>query len=251
MKKAIVCFLLAGIFVLSTHAQNAAITWNSGGVGGITGDSDIYSGPGTLFGTASPYLLQNGGASASLALNNGDIVYGDSFSSFTTGGGLSSYSTGMGSPNTSDANYNTLLSGAVDTSLGQGGNFTFGGLTPGSTYEIELWAEDTHNLGYRQWENFYVGSGTSETPAVTYPSDGSDNTYSLNSYNGPNGNWITGTFVANATTEELSMYTWSSGSGDQQGQVNLMMVWTVPEPSTLALLAGGGLLTLLRLRRRS
>jgi PEP-CTERM motif len=252
MKRTTLYFSLAALFALNIHAQNAVITWNSGGVGGITGDSDIYSGQGTLLGTASPYLLQNGGAGASLTLANGDIVYGDSFSSFTTGGGLGNYSTSMGNPNTADSNYNLLLEGAVDTGLAEGGNLTFGGLTFGNTYVVELWAEDLQDLGYRQWENFYVGSTGNQSSAVTFPSDGSDNTYSLNDYNGPNGNWITGTFVANATTEEISLNTYSSVNADRQGQVNLVMVWTVPEPSTLALMAaGGGALMLLRARRRS
>lgn len=248
MKRVIICLSLVGLFAVSTHAQNAQITWQS--VQYITGDSDLYSGPGTLFGTASPYLLQNGGAGASLTLNNGDTIYGDDFASFTLPSYMNNYSTSMGSPNTSDANYNSLLEGAVDTGKGQGGNFAFGGLNPGNSYVVEVWTEDTANLGYRQWENLYeVTYGDSgSSGALTYPSDGSHNTYSNGS--GPNGNYAIGTFVASASTEQINLETWSNTGGDQQGQVNLLMVWQVPEPSTVALIIGGGLL-LLSYRRRA
>ncbi|HEV2330051.1 MAG TPA: PEP-CTERM sorting domain-containing protein [Verrucomicrobiae bacterium] len=241
MKKIILSSSLIGVFALSAFAQNSQITWSS--VQNISGDSDIST-MGTLFGTWSPYLANTGGG----PITAGGVTFvandlpGFSIPSYFTG-----QYTGFGNPGTADANYNTLLQGAQFSNNGTGGTFSWGGLNPGDTYQVEIWVEDTRNIGNRRWENVYENSygdaGTSA--ALTFPADGT-----------AVGQYDTGTFVANsAGTETLNFETWCSVSGNQCAQVNLFQVrdltTPVPEPSTLALMAGSGAMMLLRLRRRS
>lgn len=240
MKKTILFSSLIGAIALSAYAQNSQITWSS--VQNISGDSDIST-MGTLFGTWSPYIEANGGSGSITA--NGVMFTGNDLPDFSIPSYFNGQYTGFGNPGTADANYNTLLQGAQFSNNGTGGTFSWGGLNPGDTYQVEIWVEDTRNIGNRRWENVYENtygdSGTSS--AVTFPADGS----SLGQYD-------IGTFVANsAGTETLNFETWCSVSGNQCAQVNLFQVrdltTPVPEPTTLALL-GSGALMLLGFRRR-
>ena len=242
MKKTILYLSLIGAYALNTYAQSSQITWSS--VQYISGDSDVST-AGTLFGTWSPYLENTGGGPVTV---NGVTFAANDLPDFSVPSYFTSTYTGFGSPGTSDANYNTLLGGAQFTPNGTGGTFSFGGLTAGDTYQVELWVEDTRNIGNRRWENLYENSygdsGTSQ--ALTFPADGSSP---------DDGQYDTGTFVANSTgTETIDFGTWCSVGGNQCAQVNLFQVRDItpaPEPSTLALMASSGALMLLRFRRRS
>jgi hypothetical protein len=242
MKKTILFSSLIGAFALNTYGQSSQITWGS--VQNISGDSDIST-AGTLFGTWSPYL-QNAGIS-SMTTANGVTFVGNDLPDFSIPSYFGGQYTGFGNPGTADANYNTLLTGAQFSNNGTGGTFSWGGLNPGDTYQVEIWVEDTRNIGNRRWENVYENTygdaGTSA--AISFPADGT----SLGQYD-------IGTFVANsAGTETLNFETWCSVGGNQCAQVNLFQVrdltTPVPEPTTLALMAGSGAMMLLRLRRRS
>lgn len=243
MKKTIYCFSLMGFFALNSHAQNAQIMWSSPQY--ISGTSDVST-AGTLFGTWSPYLENTGGSG--IAVNGVTFVAND-LPDFSVPSYFTSTYTGFGSPGTSDSNYNTLLEGSQFSANGTGGTFSFGGLTAGDSYQVELWVEDTRNIGNRRWENLYENtygdSGTSA--AITFPADGSSPDV---------GQYEIGTFLANSTgTETINFETWSSVGGNQCAQVNLFQVRDitapVPEPSTLALMAGGGIMMLLGFRRRA
>lgn len=239
MKKLILCGTCAA---LTSAASAASITWQS--VQYVSGPSDVNT-QGSLVGTWSPYLQQTSGGPLTV---NGVTFLGDDLISLTTPSWFSGQYTGFGSPGTTDSNYNSLLSGAQYGSNGDGTYFSFGGLTVGDTYLVQIWAEDTRSIGNRRWENFYAddaGYPADGSGAVTYPADGSS----------PNlGQYVIGTFVANATSEQIDEETWSSSSGQQSGQVNLFQLrdvtTSVPEPSTLALL-GGGAMVLWRHRRRA
>ncbi|HEV2438031.1 MAG TPA: PEP-CTERM sorting domain-containing protein [Verrucomicrobiae bacterium] len=240
MKKFILCSSIIGVVAFAAHAQNAQITWQS--VQYVSGASDVST-LGTYFGSWSPYIQQHAGA---LAVN-GVTFQGNDLPGFTIDSWFTSQYDGFGNPGTTDANYNTLLQGAQFSNNGTGGSFSWGGLTPGDTYQVQLWAEDTRNIGNRRWENAYeVSYGDSGTsPAITFPADGSSPDL---------GQYGIGTFVANASgTETISFETWCSVGGNQCAQVNLFQVrdlTAVPEPSTLAGLAAGGLMALLGFRRR-
>jgi hypothetical protein len=236
MKKLILCVPIAGLATL-THAAN--INWQS--VQNVSGPSDVST-AGTLVGTWAPYLQQNSG---SLTVNGVTFV-GNDLTAFSTPSWFSGQYTGFGSPNTSDASYNSLLSGAQYGNNGAGTYFGFGGLTIGDTYQVEIWAEDTRSIGNRRWENFYaddVGYPADGSGAVSYPADGTSSV----------GQYVIGTFTATSATEQIDEETWSSSSGQQSGQVNLFQirdVTTVPEPSTLALMTGSGAMLLWAIRRR-
>jgi hypothetical protein len=242
MKKTILCLSLISLLALNTYAQSSQITWSSAQY--ISGDSDIST-MGSLFGTWSPYLENTGGSGITA---NGVTFVANDLPDFSVASYFTATYTGFGSPGTSDSNYNTLLEGAQFSDNGTGGTFSFGGLTAGNTYQVELWVEDTRNIGNRRWENLYENnygdSGTSS--ALTFPGDGSSPDL---------GQYDIGTFVANSTgTETINFETWCSVSGNQCAQVNLFQVrdlTPVPEPTTLALLAGGGAMMLFRFRRRS
>lgn len=241
MNKTILSLSLVGLIVLSSQAQNAQINWSS--VQYISGASDVST-MGTLFGTWSPYLENTGGTGMTV---NGVTFVANDLPDFSVPSYFTSTYAGFGDPGTADSNYNTLLQGAQFSDNGTGGTFSFGGLNPGDTYQVELWVEDTRNIGNRRWENLYENSygdaGTSG--ALTFPADGSSPDM---------GQYDIGTFVAGtAGTETINFETWCSVGGNQCAQVNLMQVrdlTTVPEPSTLALLAGSAL-TLLGFRRRA
>lgn len=240
MKKTIFFCSLIGAFALNTFAQSQ-ITWSS--VQYVSGDSDVST-MGTLFGTWSPYL-QNGGGPVTV---NGVTFVANNLPDFSIPSYFSGNYTGFGNPGTSDSNYNTLLEGAQFSNNGTGGTFSFGGLNPGDTYQVELWVEDTRNIGNRRWENLYENSyGDSGTSAaLTFPADGSSPDL---------GQYDIGTFVATSSaTETINFETWCSAGGNQCAQVNLFQVRDLtpaPEPSTLALMAGSGTLMLFRFRRRS
>lgn len=241
MKKLIVYYSILAVAACAAHAQNGQITWQP--VQYVSGASDVST-AGTYFGSWSPYIQQHAGA----LTVNGVTFQGNDLPAFTIDSWFMNQYDGFGDPGTADATYNTLLQGAQFSNNGTGGSFTWGGLTPGDTYQVQLWAEDTRNIGNRRWENAfevtYGDSGTS--PAITFPADGSSPDL---------GQYDIGTFVAGASgTQTINFETWCSVSGNQCAQVNLFQVrdlTTVPEPSSLAFLAGGGLMMLLGFRRRA
>jgi hypothetical protein len=146
---------------------------------------------------------------------------------------------GFGNPNTSDANYNALLQYATFANETPN-SFTWGGMTPGDTYLVELWVNDGRNIGQARSETFVGGSGTSAS--VLYGSDGS----------GP-GQYVIGDFVADSTgTETISIDAASSGA-NPDAQLNLFQVrdvTAVPEPTTLACLAAGAGVMFRGIRRK-
>ena len=168
MKKTILFSSLIGAFALTANAQNSQIAWSS--VQNISGDSDIST-MGSLFGTWSPYLANTGGGpitAGGVTFTANDLP-GFSIPSYFTG-----QYTGFGNPGTADANYNTLLQGAQFSNNGTGGTFSWGGLNPGDTYQVEIWVEDTRNIGNRRWENVYENSygDAGTTSALSFPADG-------------------------------------------------------------------------------
>ena len=234
MKRIIFCLSIASL--LATNSNAGSVTWQS--VQTISGASDVST-LGTYFGSWAPY-------GSALAVN-GVTFQPNDLPGYTRDSFFNNTGSSFGSPGTADANYNTLLGSAVFSDTGTGAgfsgsglSFTWGGMTPGDTYEVQLWVEDMNNTGVRRWENIFGDEGAHGSAGMNYPSDGTG----LGSY-------VIGTFVASPTgTQTLNLETWSTVGGQNYGQVNLFQVrdlTVVPEPSTLAFLAGG--LVLLGFRR--
>ena len=210
----------------------AVINWGS--PLGISGDSDVST-SGTLF------------AAANFASASNTTVNGVTFNAFPiTGGGTSATvgnisvqglvgsgtgfipatltPTNINTWATLSASYKNLLAPTLrQAGLGNSLQFTISNLTVGGTYAVQYWVNDS------RWTNpsgITVNVGT----AVLTPNTGS--------INGGVGQWVTGTFTADATTQTFS----ASPATLTTTYANAMQVrlLAVPEPSTWAM-AGVGI----------
>jgi len=200
----LVCACSAGGFIATVKAQ-PAVTWQTPVT--ISGASDV-SASGIYFGSWAP---QDGSA-------NNYPVNGVTFQGFSDLPGLTPGSTldngynGFGSPNTSDANYNTLLQYARFSNEGTTpATFSWSGMTPGNTYLIQFWVNDGRNIGEGRSETI-TGGGNTSAP-ISYGSDGS----------GP-GQYIIGTFVGDGSGAQTLTLTAASTGANPDPQINLFQV---------------------------
>ena len=230
MKKTLLAAAACGLLAPLLHA--ATITWQNPST--ITGASDVST-SGSLFGSWAP--------------NHADApnfpVNGVSFQGFSD---LQNFSNNLddggayfGGQNTADTNYNTLLSYGRFVYSGESRGFSWGGMTPGQTYLVQIWISDPRSIGQTRWANL---SGDGDvSPNVYYPADGTGV-----------GSYILGTFVADASGTQTITIDPSAlvggEPGDGSAQINLMQVRLVPEPGSLGL-AGLGLIGCLLRRRRN
>ena len=233
--------------LLAVAAQAQTITWQNPSL--ISGTSDVST-LGTYFGSWAPY---DGGAN-SLPVN-GVAFQGftdlPSFNNTFPGGNGGPY---FGSPATPDANYNSLLQYATWAN-GANASITWGGMTPGHTYEVQLWVEDVRvGATAARWENLSGGDGVLQNAA--YGTDTSSAVgYSSPLFSSPAGAPgydIIGSFVADSSGSEEILVTGWDANNNPSAQVNLFQVRDVtpaPEPSALMLLGGGCLAALWASRR--
>jgi hypothetical protein len=202
---------IGGVFTV----RASLIIWQSPLV--ITAAPDVLTN-GTYFGSWAPY---DGGA-------NGLPVNGVTFQGFSDlpnlassfAGGQNGYNA-FGSPGTPDANYNSLLQYAA---FANGTNLTFswGGMRPGHTYEVQLWANDARGSTGARWENCSGGAvgttvyGTDTSGPVGYSSP-------IFSGNPSAGYYIVGTFMADSSGFEEILLT-AFGSSSASAQINLVQV---------------------------
>jgi len=214
VKATVACACIVGM--LNASANAADITWQ--GPVTISGTSDVST-QGTLVGTWAP------GDDAynpdSLPVNGVTFnAYGSGpFNSFVSTSGINNHYTGYNNPGTGDNNYDTILKAAV-YSDGSSISLTWGGLAPGDTYLLEFWVQDGRNSTTAERSETLTG-GANTSAALAY---GSGST-------GP-GQFILGTFVADGTTETLTLN--ASGGADigPSAQVNLMQLRNIsPRPS--------------------
>jgi hypothetical protein len=141
--------------------------------------------------------------------------------------------TGFGDPGTADGNYNLLLQGGnYNYGLPSYNALSFGGLTAGETYQVQLWAEDLRIYGLRQ-ESFSAHGQTGDSSGLlTYPDNGSGDSVL--------GQYVIGTFVADAPTEQID----ASGYVVQLNLFQLRDLGPamVPEPGAYGVLAGAAVL---------
>ena len=241
MKFIVLCVLTAGMSAASAQT----ISWQTPTI--ITGASDVST-LGTYFGSWAPY---NGSAN-SLPVNGVTFQGFSDLSGLTYSfsGGNGGYN-GYGSPGTANANYNALLQYGQYANSGGSSTIDWGGMTAGHTYEVQFWVEDVRGFTGARWENLSGGDigatayGTDSSAAVGYSSP-------LFSGGTSPGYDITGTFVADGSGSEEILLTPFGGSPDTQ--VNLFQVrdiTPVPEPSSLVLMGGSGLMLLHLIRRRA
>lgn len=190
----------------------------------ISGAADVLTN-GTYFGSWAPY---DGGA-------NGLPVNGVTFQGFPDLPGLTSSFAGgqngynqFGSPGTPDANYNSLLQYAAFAN-GSSITFSWGGMKPGHTYEVQFWVNDSRGVTGARWENLSgaavgttaYGTDTSGPVGYSSPLFGGDPTA---------GYYIVGTFVADsAGSEEILLTAW--GSSSASAQINLLQVRDITTPA--------------------
>ena len=225
MKKTLLAAAATGL--LSPALQAAMVTWQTPSA--ITGASDVST-EGAYFGSWAP----NHADAPNFPVNGVSFQGFSDLPDFTNtleDGGQ--YYAGQ---NTADANYNTLLSFGRYEYNGVNKSLSWGGMTAGETYMVQIWISDPRNLGETRWANL---SGDGDvSPNVLYPADGTGV-----------GSYIIGTFVADGTGTQTITIDPSSTSGDGSGQINLMQVRLVPEPASTGL-AGLGMAVLLIRRRR-
>jgi hypothetical protein len=112
---------------------------------------------------------------------------------------------------TGDDDYTFLLETALYNGTGDGmpATFSWNGMTQGHTYLVQLWANDGRGNG--RTETFTGGTNAADTSATL-------------DFGDPPGEWIIGTFVADATgSQTISL----SGAGSPNGpypQMNLVQV---------------------------
>ena len=149
-------------------------------------------------------------------------------------------------------------------------NFTAGAIDFGSNYagyheaSSDLSKTGTYNaalstvslssleLGksYRVQALIYDGRGGQNGRTVEF--DGSDQGqfgYGVGGVTWGDGLLVTGTFVADATTQDFTIEAFNVGGATAGGQLNAILVHEVPEPSSAALLGLGGLALILRRRK--
>lgn len=167
------------------------ITWQTPVT--ISGTADV-SRLGTYFGSWAP-----GDASASSYPVNGVTFNGWNDLPGLGYADIVNFYSSFANPGTADTNYNTLLQTATYASDTNSILLSWNGMTPGDTYLIELWINDGRNLGGTRWAT--LTGGTNVSANVYYGTTGS----------GP-GQFVTGTFVANASgTETISLTPYGSG----------------------------------------
>ncbi|HWX22629.1 MAG TPA: hypothetical protein VN578_22225 [Candidatus Binatia bacterium] len=204
IKAIMVCASSAGMFIAGANAQ-PNVTWQTPAT--ISGTSDVST-QGVYCGSWAP---QDGSAN-SFPVNGVTFQGFSDIQGLTAGATLDNGYNGFGSPNTSDANYNTLLQYARFSNEGTTpATFSWSGMIPGSTYLVQFWVNDGRNIGESRSETITGGANTAAS--LSYGSDGS----------GP-GQYIIGTFVADNSRGQTLTLTASSSGSNPDPQINLFQV---------------------------
>jgi hypothetical protein len=250
-------FAVALALACTVHAQNPAVTWGTPTT--ISADSDVvttgtfvaafnFGAPGvastTINGVVfSPFEVPNDNAPGDVAVGNYDVNF---------------ISPGPSSPGRESGNffgksfrppysnlpleYQALLSPYVTTE-GGGGTMalTMSGLMNGQTYLFEFWASDADLAGTNPGD---ITTATSTNLVSPHPN--------TDGFDGSPGQFVTGTFTANATgSEQITFEGFNTADMSTRAILNGFELRTVevPEPSTWAM-ATVGVTSFLVLRAR-
>ena len=201
--------LFVAIAASLTASLNAAdISWQSPTTASGTSDVSLQ---GVLVGTWGPGDDWGGTMRSDYYPVNGVTfaAYGSGpFSSWISSSGLDDRYGSFANPNTADANYNYLLQTAI-YSYGSSISLTWGGMTPGNSYELEFWVNDgRNNITAERSETLTGGINTSAALA-----------YGTGNGTGP-GQYIIGTFVADGTgTQTLTLNAFGGADIDRKSVV--------------------------------
>lgn len=220
--------ILACLPLLASQASGAAISWSIVDVTGNSGIGDLaVSTNGTTI-EAANFAGSNGAPNVTI---NGIVFNGINFLT----GGTPTNLTGLGYNNSQSGNGETsggnidLLFDTIGFFSGQGvttGNLS--GLTPGEQYEVQFFL--SHLPTATRSQQIDDGEGNSIVMQNANPSQA-----------------VTGTFTADATTQFVRFDNLDAGSQLLSGY-QLRQLGQIPEPTSIALLALGGLLVIRRKR---
>jgi len=245
-------FLLALVAVLAIRAPAAVITWetsvqmypgttvqtfvNTSGTGLLA-----YSATATTNGSAIvngvDFDYATGAELAAGVTQNGvTVTYADSLDNHSTAFGDGSFA------------YDNDIYNLIASSTWGATTVTLSGLTIGQEYMLQIFGNDSRNG--RHWD-FETGFSDGVNNLAYSLSAGTAGRLSLSNRNPisgegePSGDYIIGTFIANAVTQSFEI----NGSVDGfssyntgRAQINGLQLREIPEPATLSLLALGGLL---------
>lgn len=223
--------LLAALSAISLASSAHAVTVIWGSATTISSSTDVSTNGTQVFGRniniaspSDPSAIVNG---ANFAWNNGGWTVGFSESGFPNTFGMTVPT--LSGPDA--ANYEAILTYGREAYPTPTGSFTFSNLIINQQYELQFWVADYRNYTNVRTETI-TAAGDIASPSLTY----------LNSGGSDHGQYIIGTFTADATSLTFTV------TGNETAMYNAMQLRAVPEPSA-ALLGSFGLLALLRRRR--
>lgn len=235
---------LAFASLVGSPARAANITWAA--PTRITANSDVINNMGTLFGAAN---LGNGISAITVngvTFNPFSTNY--TASSFTSGnfmlsaGGFINGGSTFGAPGSPfsalSTPYQRLLQSASYLSSTGPLTLQINGLTVGQAYLVQFWVNDAHEIQSLSSETISSGNSTS----LQYTTPGSPD--------GGTGQFVTGTFTANATSQSISFAGSGSPIAGPETILNAFQIRAVPEPSVWGMMVAGTTLRLAVMRFR-
>ncbi len=230
-----ICLLGAVIpLILVTHAVGAVIIWGTPTTTDINSPSQVLNNGTTqsVYDGINVAVTLNGVSWTNAAVPTNTIGFGGG-GSYTGGAALGP---GITTP------YSTLVDAIAYVSNAQAPTkpIVFSNLTPGNAYEIQLWA------GY-----FFFGTTvrySSSAPDGLADSHAANESAALTVSNSVPGQFIVGTWTADAITQNL--YYFGSGGYGELSALQVRDLGPVPEPQTWALAGLGLTVVIFRLRRK-
>lgn len=243
--------LLAALALLpQPRAGAASIIWDTPTILTLGVDTDVSTTGSLLYafnlgdiGVTGPTL--NGVTFTAFPVTSGVTSASQGSVTISTSPVLFSYNfaTSPSAPYTSlTSDYQALVStGLITVGVFNTLTLGLGGLTLGNTYQVQVWASDANGTlsgsPFGDYQTIFTAGN-----AVTLDDNNTN-------FDGGVGQWVTGSFTADAATQNIAITCPTSGSPVLNAfQVRTLAV--VPEPASATLLAlGAGLLAARRRRR--